>query len=149
MIFFKLHFKPIKYINFFMFCHTSQVKVRYGETDQMGVVYHGNYAQYLEIGRIEWLSALGISYKEMEHKGIMLPVVVLNIIYSKPAFYDDDLTIKTSLVKLPKVSVEFDYEIFNSDGELLTTAYSKLVFVDIKTRQPTRCPQYFLDKLQN
>ena len=132
-----------------MFCHTIQVKVRYGETDQMGVVYHGNYAQYLEIGRIEWLSALGISYKEMEKQGIMLPVVVLNITYCKPAFYDDVLTIKTTLVKLPKVSVEFEYEILNANGEVLTTAYSKLVFVSIETRQPTRCPQYFLDQLQN
>lgn len=132
-----------------MFCYTTQVKVRYGETDQMGVVYHGNYAQYLEIGRIEWLSALGISYKEMEQQGIMLPVVVLNITYCKPAFYDDVLTIKTTLVKQPKISVEFEYEIHNSSGELLTTAYSKLVFVSIETRQPTRCPQYFLDKLQN
>jgi acyl-CoA thioester hydrolase len=132
-----------------MFCHTTQVKVRYGETDQMGVVYHGNYAQYLEIGRIEWLSALGISYKEMEKQGIILPVVVLNITYCKPAFYDDVLTIKTTLVKLPKVSVEFEYEILNANGEVLTTAYSKLVFVSIETRQPTRCPQYFLDQLQN
>lgn len=132
-----------------MFCHTTQVKVRYGETDQMSVVYHGNYAQYLEIGRIEWLSALGISYKEMEKQGIMLPVVVLNITYCKPAFYDDVLTIKTTLVKLPKVSVEFEYEILNANGEVLTTAYSKLVFVSIETRQPTRCPQYFLDQLQN
>ena len=132
-----------------MFCHTTQVKVRYGETDQMGVVYHGNYAQYLEIGRIEWLSALGISYKEMEKQGIMLPVVVLNITYCKPALYDDVLTIKTTLVKLPKASVEFEYEILNANGEVLTTAYSKLVFVSIETRQPTRCPQYFLDQLQN
>lgn len=132
-----------------MFCHNTQVKVRYGETDQMSVVYHGNYAQYLEIGRIEWLSALGISYKEMEKQGIMLPVVVLNITYCKPAFYDDVLTIKTTLVKLPKVSVEFEYEILNANGEVLTTAYSKLVFVSIETRQPTRCPQYFLDQLQN
>lgn len=132
-----------------MFSHITKIKVRYGETDQMGVVYHGNYAQYLEIGRIEWLSALGISYKEMEQQGLMLPVVVLNITYCKPSFYDDTLSIKTTLIKQPKVSVEFDYEIYNSDGDLITTAYSKLVFVDMKTRQPTRCPQYFLDQLQN
>jgi acyl-CoA thioester hydrolase len=85
----------------------------------------------------------------MEKQGIILPVVVLNITYCKPAFYDDVLTIKTTLVKLPKVSVEFEYEILNANGEVLTTAYSKLVFVSIETRQPTRCPQYFLDQLQN
>ena len=84
----------------------------------------------------------------MEKNGIMLPVVILNIIYSKPAFYDDILVIKTSLVKPPKVSIEFDYEIYNNEKELITTAYSKLVFMDSKTRLVSRCPQTFLDKLQ-
>ena len=116
--------------------HQTKVKVRYGETDQMGVVYHGNYAQYFEIGRIEWLSSLGFSYKEMEAQGIMLPVVVLNISYCKPAFYDEILTIKTTLLKLPKVSIEFEYELYNERDELLTKAYTKLVFVDTKTRLP-------------
>ena len=132
-----------------MINHTTKVKVRYGETDQMGIVYHGNYAQYLEIGRTDWLSALGFSYKSMELKGLMLPVVVLNINYCKPAFYDDILIVKTSLIKLPKVSIEFNYEIKNTQGELITTAYSKLVFVDAKTRLPSQCPQFFLDQLHN
>jgi len=134
---------------FFMIKHQTKVKVRYGETDQMGVVYHGNYAQYFEIGRIEWLSSLGVSYKEMEAQGIMLPVVVLNINYSKPAFYEDVLIITTSLIKPPEVSIEFKYELHNEGGELLTTAYTKLVFVDSKSRSPIRCPDFFLDKLQN
>lgn len=132
-----------------MFSHTSEVKVRYGETDQMGFAYHGNYPQYLEIARIDWLESLGISYKDMEQKGIMLPVVVLNINYCKPAFYDDILMIKISLVKLPKASIEFNYKIHNSEGAMITTAYSKLVFMDSKTRLPIRCPQKFLDQLQN
>ena len=100
-------------MNFFMIKHQTKVKVRYGETDQMGVVYHGNYAQYFEIGRIEWLSSLGVSYKEMEAQGIMLPVVVLNINYSKPAFYEDVLIITTSLIKVPEVSIEFKYDLHN------------------------------------
>ena len=132
-----------------MFKHTSKVKVRYAETDQMGIVYHGNYAQYLEIGRIDWLAALGISYKEMEQKGIALPVVVLNITYFKPAFYDDILSIQTNLIKIPKACIEFDYQIRNQSGTLITTAYSKLVFVDAKSRLPRRCPKEFLDQLQN
>ena len=136
-------------MNFFMIKHQTKVKVRSGETDQMGVVYHGNYAQYFEIGRIEWLSSLGVSYKEMEAQGIMLPVVVLNINYSKPAFYEDVLIITTSLIKPPEVSIEFKYELHNEGGELLTTAYTKLVFVDSKSRSPIRCPDFFLDKLQN
>ena len=128
--------------------HQTTIKVRYAETDQMGVVYHGNYAQYLELGRLEWLSALGISYKEMEANDVMLPVVSLNINYKKPACYDDILTVSTTLVKLPTASIEFDYEIRNSSGELLTTANTKLVFVNKKSNFPMRCPQYILDKLQ-
>jgi len=128
--------------------HQTKIKVRYGETDQMGVVYHGNYAQYLEIGRLEWLTALGISYKEMEANDVMLPVVSLNLNYKKPAYYDDVLTITTSLLKRPTASIEFSYEIHNSSGELLTTANTKLVFVNMKSNFPMRCPQYILDKLQ-
>ena len=128
--------------------HQTKIKVRYAETDQMGVVYHGNYAQYLEIGRLEWLTALGISYKEMEENEVMLPVVSLNVNYKKPARYDDVLTITTTLVKQPTVSIEFDYEIHNSGGDLLTTANTKLVFINKKSNFPMRCPQYILDKLQ-
>jgi acyl-CoA thioester hydrolase len=128
--------------------HQTTIKVRYAETDQMGVVYHGNYAQYLELGRLEWLSALGISYKEMEANDVMLPVVSLNINYKKPACYDDILTVSTTLVKLPTASIEFVYEIRNSSGELLTTANTKLVFVNKKSNFPMRCPHYILDKLQ-
>ena len=128
--------------------HQTTIKVRYAETDQMGVVYHGNYAHYLEIGRLEWLSALGVSYKEMEANDVMLPVVSLNVNYKKPAYYDDVLTVYTTLVKLPTASIEFDYEIHNSSGELLTTATTKLVFVNKKTNFPMRCPHYILDKLQ-
>lgn len=128
--------------------HQTTIKVRYAETDQMGVVYHGNYAHYLEIGRLEWLSALGVSYKEMEANDVMLPVVLLNVNYKKPAYYDDVLTVSTTLVKLPTASIEFDYKIHNSSGELLTTATTKLVFVNKKTNFPMRCPHYILDKLQ-
>ena len=128
--------------------HQTEIKVRYGETDQMGVVYHGNYAQYLEIGRLEWLDAIGVSYKQMEANGIMLPVASMDLKYSKPAFYDDILTIKTTLLKRPTASIEFAYEIHNSSGELLTTAHTKLAFVNMKSNFPTRCPQYILDELQ-
>ena len=127
--------------------HKTNIKVRYGETDQMGVVYHGNYAQYLEIGRLEWLNALGISYRDMERNFVMLPVVSLSLTYLKPAYYDDVLTISTSLLKRPTASIEFAYEIHNSSGELLTTAHTKLAFVNIKSNFPMRCPQYILDKL--
>ncbi|HAX15351.1 acyl-CoA thioesterase [Leeuwenhoekiella palythoae] len=127
--------------------HNSSVKVRYGETDQMGVVYHGNYAQYLEVARIEWLSDLGVSYKKMEENGVMLPVYDMRYSFLKPAFFDDLLTVKTTLRKIPRASIVFDYEIYNQNQELLTRAETTLVFVDMKTNRPTRCPQYILDLL--
>ena len=125
-----------------------EVRVRYAETDQMGVVYHGNYAQYFEMGRVEWLRALGLSYAFMEQNGIMLPVVSLTLNYKKPARYDDLLTVRTILKKQESVKIEFDYEIFNEEGKLLTTGNSVLVFVDMKTGRPVLPPDYVLDALK-
>lgn len=122
-------------------------RIRYSETDQMGVVYHGNYAQYLELARVEWLRLLGISYKSMEEGGIMLPVISLSINYLKPALYDDLITVKVVLNKKPVVRIEFDYEIVNEAGDLLATANTVLVFMDKKRKRPTRCPQILLEKL--
>ncbi len=125
------------------------VRVRYAETDQMGVVYHGNYAQYFEMGRVEWLRNLGVSYKWMEENGVMLPVVTLSMNYKRPAKYDDLLTIKTIFKSQTSVKIEFDYEIYNEAGELLTTGYSMLVFVDVKTGKPVLPPKYVTEKLEN
>lgn len=126
-----------------------QVRVRYAETDQMGVVYHGNYAQYFEMGRVEWLRSLGVSYKWMEENGVMLPVVSLQINYKKPAYYDDLLTVKTIFKCQTSVKIEFDYEIYNEAGVLLTTGYSMLVFVDKNTGKPMLPPHYVTDKLKD
>jgi len=123
------------------------VRVRYAETDQMGVVYHGNYAQYFEMGRVEWLRNLGLSYKFMEENGIMLPVVSLTMNYKKPARYDDLIRVKTIFKSQTSVKIEFDYEIFNEKDELLTTGTSMLVFVDMKTGRPTLPPTYVSEKL--
>ena len=124
-----------------------KVRVRYAETDQMGVVYHGNYAQYFEMGRVEWLRNLGLSYKFMEENGIMLPVVSLTMNYKKPARYDDLIRVKTIFKSQTSVKIEFDYEIFNEKDELLTTGTSMLVFVDMKTGRPTLPPEYVSEKL--
>lgn len=128
--------------------HKINLRVRYAETDQMGVVYHGNYAQYFEMGRVEWLRNKGISYKELEKSGIMLPVVSLTMNYRKPAVYDDELTVTTKLKYLGGVKIEFDYEITNQQGDLLTTAHTVLVFVDMQTKRPVAVPDY-LEKLIN
>ncbi|MFY7987806.1 MAG: acyl-CoA thioesterase [Flavobacterium sp.] len=126
-----------------------QVRVRYAETDQMRVVYHGNYAQYFEMGRVEWLRNLGVSYKWMEENGVMLPVVSLTMNYKKPARYDDLLTVKTILKSQTSVKIEFDYEIYNEANELLTTGYSMLVFVDMKTGRPMLPPSYVSEKINS
>jgi len=124
------------------------LRVRYAETDQMGVVYHGNYAQYFEMGRVEWLRNKGISYKSMEEKGIMLPVVSLTMNYKRPARYDDELTVRTIFKNQESVKIEFDYEIYNQSNELLTIGSSVLVFVDIKTGRPTLPPDYIKELVE-
>lgn len=124
-----------------------KVRVRYAETDQMGVVYHGNYAQYFEMGRVEWLRNLGISYKLMEETGVMLPVVSLTMNYKRPARYDDELTVRTIFKSQKSVKIEFDYEIYNQSNELLTTGSSILVFVDVKTGCPILPPDYIKELL--
>ncbi|MEO1486352.1 MAG: thioesterase family protein [Bacteroidota bacterium] len=123
-------------------------RVRYGETDQMGVVYHGNYAQYLEMGRVEWLRALGITYRSMEENGIMLPVISLQIRFKQSALYDDLLTVETRLVKTPSVKIEFDYTIRNEANVVLVEANTVLAFMDKKNKRPIRCPEYILSKLE-
>ena len=122
--------------------HQIEVRVRYSETDQMGVVYHGNYIPFFEMGRVEWLRSKGVSYKSMEEKGIALPIVSMSINYKKSAHYDDLLTVKTFFKSQTSVKIEFDCEIYNEDKELLTTAHFILVFVSLKTGRPIAPPDY-------
>ena len=122
-----------------------EVRVRYGETDQMGVVYHGSYVPYFEIGRVEWLRSKGVSYKDMEKDGFALPIVSMHLNFKKPARYDDLLTIHTKLKNYSGVKIEFDCEIRNENEELLTTAHFILVFVDVNSGKPISPPQYILD----
>jgi acyl-CoA thioester hydrolase len=129
--------------------HQIQVRVRYSETDQMSVVYHGNYVPYFEMGRVEWLRNKGISYKSLEESGIALPIVSMTINYKKPARYDDLLTVITKLKSQSSVKIEFDCEIRNENDELLTTAQFLLVFVDINSGKPILPPKYILEVLEN
>jgi len=122
--------------------HQIEVRVRYSETDQMGVVYHGSYIPYFEIGRVEWLRSKGVSYKSLEESGIALPIVSMTLNYKKPARYDDLLTIKTTFTKSSSVKIEFECEIRSEQNELLTTAHFILVFVDMKTGRPMSPPDY-------
>ena len=129
--------------------HQVEIRVRYSETDQMGVVYHGNYVPYFEIGRVEWLRNKGISYKSLEESDIALPIVSMTLNYKKSARYDDLLTVKTTFKKQTSVRIEFDCEIWSTENELLTTATFILVFLNLKTGRPMAPPQYVLDVLKN
>ena len=124
------------------FKHSSKLRVRYGETDQMGYCYYGNYAQYLEVGRVEALRSLGMSYKSLETLGIMLPVSSLTVNYKLPAKYDDLLCIKTTIVELrgPRLLFEYTIEI---DGKEIATATTTLVFVGKKDMRPIQAPSDF------
>jgi len=126
-----------------------EIRVRYSETDQMGVVYHGSYVPYFEIGRVEWLRKKGISYKELEATGIALPIVSMHINYKKPARYDELLKVTTKLKSQNGVKIEFDCEIRNENDELLTTAHFILVFVDVNLGKPILPPDYVLELIKN
>ncbi|MEL6812734.1 MAG: thioesterase family protein [Bacteroidota bacterium] len=125
----------------------THLRVRYGETDQMGVVYYGNYAQFLEQGRTEWLRELGFSYKWMEENNVLLPVTNLNIDFKLPARYDDVIRITTKIRKIPTFKIEFDYEIHNQNDQLLVTASTTLVFINATTNKLMKAPDYLLEKL--
>ena len=125
--------------------HIEQIRVRYSETDQMGVVYHGNYLPYFEIGRVEWLRTKGISYKSLEANNIGLPIASLTLNYKKSARYDDLLSVKTKLKSYSGVKIEFECAIVNEQNDLLTTATFLLVFIDLKTGRPIMPPKYILD----
>jgi len=129
--------------------HEIKVRVRYSETDQMGVVYHGNYAQYLEMGRVEWLRNLGITYLSMEENGIMLPVISIKLNFVKSAKYDDLLSVKTILSKIPSVKIEFDYEIKNQNEEIIATGNTILAFINMQKKRPVKCPDYLLEKIDD
>lgn len=131
-----------------MFIAETEVRVRYSETDRMGYVYYGNYPTYYEVGRVEALRAIGLSYREMEDRGFMLPVRDLQIRYIRPAFYDEQIIIKTCIPELPNTRIRFDYELFNASGELINTGSTVLVFVHVETQKPCMAPPFFLDLIK-
>ncbi len=127
---------------------TTTVRVRYAETDQMNVVYHGNYAQYFEVARAECIRQFDFTYKEMEKLGVIMPIVDLQIKFLRPAHYDDLLTIKTTLRELPKThKIEFHHEVFNEKKELLTIGKVVLYFINVQTKSRTTMPEVMVEKL--
>ena len=137
-ILFNVYLKKLK-IHF----TSSPLIVRYGETDQMGVVHHSNYLRYFEVARLEWLTQLGVSYNKMEEEGIMMPVISAQIDYKTPACFEDQLRIKIHLKEIPLVKMTFIYEVVNQKDELVCTATTVLAFMNAKNRKPHRCPESF------
>lgn len=132
-----------------MFTTETQVRVRYAETDQMGVVYHGNYFLYFETARAESIRDLGLTYADIERSGIIMPVVDVHCKYMRPARYDDLLTIKTILKELPlHHKIEFHHEVFNEDGELLAVGIITLYFMERKTMKKATMPVPLLEKIK-
>ncbi len=127
---------------------THSLRVRYAETDPMKYVYYGNYAAYLEVARVELFRTLGMSYEAIEQRGIWLPVSEFSIKYLKPARYDDLLEIHTFIRELPGVKIKFDYEIFDSSGQQITTATTTLFFLDAEKNKIVRCPDFLMNLIQ-
>ena len=123
-----------------------EIKVRYCETDQMGLVHHGSYINYFEEARIAWISNIGFSYSEMEKSGIILPVSKLNVNYLRPAYFDDDLLISVELAELPTSRLIFNYTI-NKEEEVIVTGTTVLAFLNKETKKPVKCPDYMLEKV--
>ena len=122
---------------------------RYAETDQMGVIHHGTYATYFELARIEWLSSLGLSYAKLEAKGILLPVLSLSTEFIHPLHFEDQIQIQIYLDSEPTSILDFSYKIFNQDMVLCTTAKTRLAFMNAETRKIMRCPELFLNALDD
>ena len=132
-----------------MYTQELNIRVRYVETDSMGIVYHANYINYYEIARTEMLRAAGnYSYREMEDNGVLMPVVELESKYHRPAYYDELLTIRTTIKEMPTARIRFYYEIFNAAGDLLNTGSVTLGFMNSQTRRPCRPPVKLLETLQ-
>lgn len=133
----------------FLFKGETHLRVRYGETDQMGYCYYGNYAQFFEVGRVEALRSMGVSYKSLEDEGVMLPVSEYAVKYMSPAYYDDNLKIITYLTKLEGTRLFFEYEIFNEQERIIAKAKTTLVFVNKSSMRPTSPSKRFESLISN
>ena len=132
-----------------MYAYETQIRVRYGETDQMGYLYYGHYAQYFEVGRVETIRSLGVTYKELEEVyGIWLPVVSLEMRFVRPAHYDELLTVRSEIRELPDEYITFHVEIFNEKKKLVNAGRVRLCFFDPKTKKVVTAPEYLMERLR-
>lgn len=131
-----------------MISHSTQLRVLYRDTDKMGVVYHANYLAFFEAARNELFRAINLPYSALEERGIVTPVIHASLDYKAPAYYDDVLTIKATLVELPLVRMCVEYEITNEAGDVLTTGSTILGYVNIERKRPCRAPKELIEQLQ-
>jgi len=127
-----------------MYTFETQIRVRYAETDQMGFVYYGNYGAYYEVARVEALRALGITYKDLEKQGIMMPVLENYSKYIRPAKYDDLLLIRVSVKDLPDTRIRFEYEVYNEDEKLINLGNTTLVFISTGSNKTIPIPDFLM-----
>lgn len=131
-----------------MLTRDIKIRVRYKDTDAMGVVHHSNYVNFYETARTEMLREMGTTYRHLEETGVMLPVVEVTMKYFTPAVYDDMLTVRITMPEVPAVKMIFDHEIFNEEGILVNTGRVVLAFMDAERRRVCRAPKWFVDIFQ-
>ena len=127
---------------------STQIRVRYKDTDQMGIMHHSNYIVLYEQARTEWLREMGLTYAEIERRGVMSPIIEVNSRYHFPAFYDELLTVKVKMEQMHTARLVVDAEFYNPDGKLINTGSVTLGFMSAQTRRPCRVPEWFLAALE-
>jgi acyl-CoA thioester hydrolase len=131
-----------------MFTYEHKIRVRYGDTDQMGYVYYGNYGYYYECARSESIRHIGITYKQIEDAGTMMPITRMNIKYIQPAFYDELLTVKVIVPHIPNRIIVFNYEVYNEKGVVINEGETHLAFIDATTKRLKAAPDILLEKMK-
>lgn len=131
-----------------MISFETKIRVEYHHTDQMGIVHHSNYVKFFEVARTEWLRAMGITYAEMEHRGVMMPIVDVAVKYRNPALYDELISVTAFVDEAPMARMTFRYEVRGEDGREIATGSTTLGFIDSQTRRPQRAPQWLLEVIK-
>lgn len=132
-----------------MISFEHKLRVEYHHTDQMGIVHHSNYIKFFEAARTEWLRAVGMTYAEMERRGVMMPIVDVHVKYRQPAYYDEVLSVSVFVDELPMARMIFRYEIRGEDGRDVASGTTTLGFIDSVTRRPQRAPEWLMEVLRS
>jgi acyl-CoA thioester hydrolase len=131
-----------------MISFETKIRVEYHHTDQMGIVHHSNYVKFFEVARTEWLRAIGLTYAEMERRGVMMPIVDVAVKYRNPALYDELISVTAFVDALPMARMTFRYEVRGEDGREIASGSTTLGFIDSVTRRPMRAPQWLLEVIK-